>query len=217
MRDFALADAWFILGFLGTTLQLSLLTFAGGLLIGVPLALARSAAQTWLRYPAQVFIRTLQGMPVLVQLMICYFAPPVFFGTEVEIWTAAVVAFSVNASSYAAEILRGAIAAVPRGQVEAARAIGLGPRAYWLDVILPQAMRLAVAPLINLGVGLIKGTSIASILGLAELTRAGLRVNQLTYDPLGAFGIVCLAYFLICWPLSLLGQFYERRLVPARN
>ena len=215
MRDFASADIWFILGFFGTTLSLSCLTFAGGLLIGVPVALARGAGPRWLRLPAQGWIRTIQGIPVLVQLMICYFAPPVILGREVDIWTAATVAFSINASGYVAEILRGAIAAVPRGQLEAARAIGLGPRAFWIDVVLPQALRLAVAPLINLGVGLIKGTSIASILGLAELTRAGLRVNQLTYDPLGAFGIVCLAYFAICWPLSLLGQHVERRLNPA--
>ncbi len=212
MRDFLISDIWFILGMIPMTLGLSLLSFVGGLVFGVPLAIARSAKTRWLSIPAMIFIRTTQGIPILVILMIVYFAPPVLLGSDVDVWTAATIGLSINAAAYSAEILRGAIASVPRGQLEAANAMALSRSTIFRDVVLPQSLKYAVAPLIGLGISLIKGTSIASILGMTELTKAAFRVNQATFEPVPAFGLVCVCYFLICWPLSLFGQRYEARL-----
>ncbi|URK89403.1 amino acid ABC transporter permease (plasmid) [Rhizobium sp. RCAM05350] len=216
MRDFLVSDLWFIIGLIPMTLALSLVSLIGGLFLGIPLAVARSARAVWLRVPALVIIRTVQGMPLLVILMIAYFAPPVLLGHDVEVWTAATLGLSINAAVYAAEILRGAIASVPRGQLEAAEAMALSRFAILTDVVLPQSLKYSVAPMIGLAISLIKGTSIASILGMTELTKAALRVNQATFEPVPAFGLVCLCYFLICWPLSFFGQRYEASLVASK-
>lgn len=215
MRDFGWADFFYILSTLPLTLALSAATFAGGMAGGMALALARSSESVFLRALATGYIRLFQGTPLLIQMMIAFFAPSFFLGTDVSGWTAALIALTLNASAYAAEIIRGCIDAVPRGQREAARALGLSYPDRMRDVILPQALRIAIPPLIGLGVQLIKGTSLASVVGFIELTKAANRVNQLTFEPIPAFGTVCLAYFIICWPLSLYGRYLERRLKTA--
>jgi len=128
---------------------------------------------------------------------------------------AAGVALVLNTSAFLGEIWRGCIEAIPRGQWEAAEALGLHYVARMRDVILPQAFKIALAPTVGYMVQVIKGTSLAAIIGFTEVTRAGQIINNATFQPLLVFGAVALIYFVLCWPLSLLAGRMERRRAAA--
>ena len=126
-------------------------------------------------------------------------------------WVAAGIALVLNSSAFLGQIWRGCIEAIPRGQREAADALSLSYRDRMRDVILPQAVRIAVAPTVGYMVQIIKGTSLAAIIGFTEVTRAGQIINNATFQPLTVFSAVATIYFLLCWPLSLLAAAIERR------
>src|SRR5690606_3852970 len=159
---------------------LSAVAFAGGALGGLAVALARVSPVNALRYAALGFIRLFQGTPLLMQLFLVYFGLSIF-GIGINPWLAAALALTLHASAFLGEIWRGCIQAVPSGQSEAAWALGLGYYDRMKSVILPQAARIAVAPTVGFMVQLIKGTSLASIIGFAELTRSGQIINNATF------------------------------------
>jgi len=132
-------------------------------------------------------------------------------GLDINPWIAAGVALILNSAAFLGEIWRGCIEAIPRGQVEAAQALNLKYTARMRDVILPQAFKIALAPTVGYLVQIIKGTSLAAIIGFTEITRAGQIINNATFQPLIVFSAVAAIYFVICWPLSLLAQYIERR------
>ena len=206
------------LAFLGRgltwTLALTAIGFTGGILFGFLVALARVSPLRWLSALAAGWIAVFQGTPLLMQLFVVYFGLPLL-GLSPPAWGAVAVALTAHASAFLGEIWRGAIQAVPKGQSEAAHALGLGYRARMRDVILPQAMRLSLPATIGFLVQLLKGTSLAAIVGFIELTRAGQIVSNQTFRPLLVFGIVGLVYFALCWPLSLWGRRMESRLAAA--
>jgi len=206
------------LAFLGRgltwTLALTAIGFTGGILFGFLVALARVSPLRWLSALAAGWIAVFQGTPLLMQLFVVYFGLPLL-GLSPPAWGAVAVALTAHASAFLGEIWRGAIQAVPKGQSEAAHALGLGYRARMRDVILPQAMRLSLPATIGFLVQLLKGTSLAAIVGFIELTRAGQIVSNQTFRPLLVFGIVGLVYFALCWPLSLWGRRMEARLAAA--
>jgi len=117
----------------------------------------------------------------------------------------------LNSAAFLGEIWRGCIEAIPRGQWEAAQALSLNYSARMRDVVLPQAFRIALAPTVGYLVQIIKGTSLAAIIGFVEVTRAGQIVNNATFQPLVVFSVVAAIYFVICWPLSLLAARMERK------
>lgn len=211
IRAFGPSDVLFILAAVRWTLILSAIAFAGGAAGGLAVALARSSSRPGLRRFAAGFIRVFQGTPLLMQLFLFYFGMSVA-KLPVDPLFAAAVALTFHASAYLGEIWRGTIEAVPHGQVEAARALSLGYGDRMRFVILPQAARIAVAPTVGFLVQLIKGTSLASIIGFTELTRAGQIVNNATFDPFTVFSIVAAVYFALCWPLSILARRLEARM-----
>lgn len=210
MRTFGWPDVVFLLEAARWTVALSLIAFAGGALGGLAVALARSADGGWPRVLSTGFIRLFQGTPLLLQLFLIFFGAPVL-GWDINPWVAAAVALVLNTSAFLGEIWRGCIQAIPRGQREAADALGLSYRARMRDVILPQAARIALPPTVGYLVQVIKGTSLAAIIGFTEVTRAGQIVNNATFQPLTVFGVVAAIYFALCWPLSLLAARLERR------
>jgi polar amino acid transport system permease protein len=125
------------------------------------------------------------------------------------------VGLSLNAGAFLGEIWRGAIQGVSRGQIEAARSLGLGYRPTMSKVVLPQALRLAVAPTVGFLVNLVKSTALASILGFVELVRAGQLLNNATFRPFLIFSTVAAIYFVICWPLTMASRRLEARLAQA--
>ena len=214
IRDFTIAEFWVIAAGLRATLLLSAIAFVGGGLGGLGVALARTAPIRWLRVAAGVFIDLFQGTPMLLQLFLVFYGLPVF-GIKVNIWIAAALGLTLHASAFLGEIWRGGIQAVPRGQMEAAEVLGLGYVTRMRHVILPQALRMSFAPTVGFLVQLIKGTSLAAIVGFVELTRAGSIVSNQTFKPLIVFAIVGALYFVLCWPLSLFGARLENRLAAA--
>lgn len=211
IREFSSADILFIVSAVRWTLILSAIAFLGGAIGGLLIALSRSSQIAPLRRMAASFIRVFQGTPLLMQLFLVYFGLSVV-GLPIDPLLAAAVALTLHASAYLGEIWRGAIEAVPSGQTEAAKALSLSYRDRMQHVVLPQAMRVATAPTVGFLVQLIKGTSLASIIGFTELTRAGQIVNNATFKPFLVFGTVAILYFALCWPLSLLARHMETRM-----
>lgn len=210
IRDFALADLWMVAQGLWATLLLSVAAFTGGGLVGLGVALARTSDVRTLRWGAGVFIEFFQGTPMLLQLFLVFYGLPVF-GLKLNVWVAAAIGLTLHAGAFLGEIWRGGIQAVPRGQFEAASALGLPYWARMRHVVLPQALRMSFAPTVGFLVQLIKGTSLAAIIGFVELSRSGQLLSSVTYKPLLAFGLVAACYFAICFPLSRFSARLERR------
>jgi polar amino acid transport system permease protein len=206
----------FLLQGLKWTILWSVLGFVGGGIAGLLVALARTSGRPVLERVMAGYIAVFQGTPLLMQLFVVYYGLALI-GLELESWEAVALGFTLNASAFLGDIWRGSIEAVPRGQTEAARALSLGYVSRMKDVILPQAIRISLPATVGFLVQLIKGTSLASIVGFTELARAGSMVSNQIFKPLVVFGIVGAMYFALCWPLSLLGSWLERRLAaPTR-
>lgn len=214
MRQLTWNDLLFLPYAARWTVLLSLLTFVGGGIIGLVLALARTSPYRPLRWLSAGYIRLFQGTPLLLQLFLVFFGSDML-GLGLGPYLSAVLGLSLNAGAFLGEIWRGSLEAVPMGQHEAARALGLhyGPR--MLRVVAPQALRIAVAPTVGFLVNLVKSTSLAAIIGFVELTRAGQLLNNATFRPFAIFGTVAAIYFLLCWPLTLASRRLEVRLAAA--
>jgi polar amino acid transport system permease protein len=210
MRTFGIADIWFVVEAAKWTVALSLVAFIGGMLGGLVVALARTAEHRVVRTAATLFVRIFQGTPLLLQLFLVFFGAPVL-GLDLNPWLAAGIALILNTAAFLGEIWRGCIEAIPRGQWEASQALGLNYVSRMRDVILPQAFRIAVPPTVGYLVQVVKGTSLAAIIGFTEITRAGQIINNATFEPLYVFSLVAAIYFILCWPLSLLAAHLERR------
>lgn len=210
MRTFGYSEFLYIVEAARWTIALSLIAFAGGAVGGLLVALARTGENAFARGVAAVFVQVFQGTPLLLQLFLAFFGLPIV-GIDVNPWVAAGVALVLNTSAFLGEIWRGCIEAIPRGQWEAAQALGLHYFARMRDVILPQAFRIALPPTVGYLVQVIKGTSLAAIIGFTEVTRAGQIINNATFQPLVVFSLVAAIYFVLCWPLSLLAARMERR------
>lgn len=211
MRTFGYSDFWFILEAAQWTVLLSIMAFIGGGIVGLIIALARTSENKTARSLSIGFIQLFRGTPLLLQLFLVFFGAPVI-GLDINPWLAAAVALTLNSGAFLGEIWRGCIEAIPRGQWEAAEALGLSYRHKMRDVVLPQALKIAVPPTVGYMVQIVKGTSLAAIIGFTELTRAGQIINNATFQPMVVFSVVAVIYFLLCWPLSLLAARMERRL-----
>ncbi|VWX62704.1 Amino acid ABC transporter membrane protein 2, PAAT family [Burkholderiales bacterium 8X] len=210
MRTFGFAEFLFILEAAKWTLALSLIAFIGGAILGLVIALARTSDSKVARGVSTVFIQVFQGTPLLLQLFLIFFGAPVL-GLDINPWVAAGIALILNSAAFLGEIWRGCIEAIPRGQWEAAEALSLDYSSRMRDVVLPQAFKIALPPTVGYVVQIIKGTSLAAIIGFTEITRAGQIINNATFQPLQVFTTVAALYFVICWPLSLIAAHMERK------
>ena len=210
IRQFGLNEALAVIAGVQSTIVLSLVAFIGGGIVGLIIALLRSSHSVSLRRFAAAYIDFFQGTPLLMQLFLTYYGLPVF-GWHVNPWTAVTIGLTLHASAFLGEIWRGGIQAVPAGQTEAARALGLRYKDRMLSVILPQAIRLSLAPTVGFMVQLVKGTSLAAIIGFVELSRSAQIVASTTYKPLIAYGLAGIVYFILCFPLSCASAGLERR------
>ena len=204
----------FLLTGLKWTVLLSLVGFVGGGVFGLAIALMRVSGRPLMERITSGYIAVFQGTPLLMQLFVVYYGLALV-GLKLDAWVAVAIGFTLHASAYLGEIWRGSIEAVPKGQTEAAKALSLSYASRMRDVILPQAIRISLPATIGFLVQLIKGTSLAAIVGFTELTRAGNIVSNQIFQPLLVFGIVGILYFLLCWPLSLYGSHLERRMAIA--
>lgn len=215
MRVFGLSDVWFLIEAARWTLYLSFLTFFLGGLIGFVIAIARTSNSRVVRGIAGLYVQIFQNTPLLMQLFIIYFGLSLS-GFRLPSVVAASIALTFFASAFLGEIWKGAIEAVPRTQTEAALSLALTPWQRYYHVILPQALRIATPPTVGFFVQIIKNTSLTSIVGMTELMRTASMLNNATMAPMNVFAVVCLIYFAICFPLSLLSRKLEARLNVGR-
>ena len=201
---------WYLIMAAQWTVLLSLIAFAGGALIGLPIALMRVSPNNALRIIASGYIQLIQGTPLLILLFLTYFGLGIL-GYKLAPLVAAGLALTLYAAAFLGEIWRGCIEAVPRTQWEASDCLGLDRFQQYAYVILPQSFKMAIPPTVGFMVQIVKNTSLASVVGFVELARAGQIVNNSTFEPFIIFCIVAAIYFAMCYPLSLASRFLERR------
>ena len=197
------------------TIALSLIAFVCGGIVGLALLFARVSHSLALQRATKLYVEFFQGTPLLMQLFLFFFGVALF-GIEVSPWVAASLALTFWTSAFLLEIWRGCIESVPKGQWEAGESLALTRFEQMRYVILPQALRLAVAPTVGFSVQVVKGTALASIIGFVELTKAGTMLNNATFRPFLVYSIVALIYFALCFPLSFAARRLEGRLNAAR-
>jgi His/Glu/Gln/Arg/opine family amino acid ABC transporter permease subunit len=195
-----------------TTLMLTIAAAVPATLLGVGFAVAHTYGDRWVRTALAAYLFFARGVPLLVLIVFVYYMLP-RFGVNLPAFWAVTLVLALYFAAFIGEVLRAGLDALPRAQWDAAASLGM-PRALLLrTVILPQALRLAAPPYVNLCVSLIKATSLASVVGLWELTLASLEVVERTLAPFQVFAGAALIYFCFCYSLSLYGQHLERRLI----
>ena len=195
---------------LAYTLALALFGMAAGLVLGFGLALMRLSASRLLRLPAAAYVSAVRGTPLLVQLFLIYYGLPQL-GLELSPLVAAGLGFALNMAAYAAEILRSSIAAVDRGQWEAAAVLGLSRHQALRLVVLPQAARKAIAPLGNRFISMIKDTSLAATIQVPELFRQAQLITARTFQIFAMYLAVAAIYWVACAVLATVQHRLERR------
>lgn len=192
------------------TAQLCAAVVLLGLVGGLFVALATLGSSRWLRWPAILYVDIFRALPPLVLLVFVYSGLP-FAGVDLSPFAAVVLAFLLNNSAYYGEVYRAGLLSVPRGQREAARATGLGPVQTLACVVLPQAVRNVLPDLLSNTIEVVKLTSLASVVSLAELLYAANMARSITYNasPLVAAALI---YLILLWPLVRLVSRYQRKL-----
>lgn len=198
-------------GMLQYTVPIAAVSFLAGLVLGLLAALARLSGNRLVQLPARFYISAIRGTPLLVQLFIVFFGLGQI-GLKIPSVPAAILALSLNVGGYAAEIIRASILSVPRGQYEAATTIGMGYPMLMRRIVLPQAARIAVPPLGNTLLSLIKDTALASVILVPELFRQAQNAAASSFDYLPLYLVAALYYWILCWVVSLAQQPLEKRL-----
>lgn len=207
LRNLLLAARW--------TVVLSLIAFVGGGLVGLALLVLRLTPSRAAQALVAGYVQLFQGTPLLMQLFLAYFGLALI-GLPTSAWFAAALALTLYTSAFLAEIWRGCVQAVPRGQWEAAQSLALNFGEQLRHVILPQAFRIAIPPTVGFLVQVIKGTALASVIGFIELTKAGTMITNATFRPFIVYSCVALLYFALCFPVSLYARRLERKFHVAR-
>ena len=214
MPQILIANFSFLLQGAVVTLALAAVSVVLASVIGVVAAVSRSYGGLPIRMLAVVYLYLMRGTPLLVLVFAAYYVLP-YAGIDVSPAAGGVLVVSLYFGAYISEVFRAALQSVPRGQWDAGRALGMhGPRLMWI-VVVPQALRLAGPPFVNTCIMLVKGTSLVSVIGLAELTMTGREVVERTLAPFQVFGGVAAIYFVVCYALSLCGDALEARLPHA--
>lgn len=193
------------------TIPLTLITFALGLALGLLLALARISKIWPLRWLAAIYISLFRGTPLLVQLFIIFYGLP-SLGILFDPWTSAIIGFSLNVAAYAAESIRGAILSVAKAQWEAATTVGLSHTQTLFRIILPQAARVAIPPLSNTLISLVKDTSLASTVLVTEIFRKAQEIAAPTFEFFTLYGLAAIYYWVVSQILTVLQQLLEKKL-----
>lgn len=194
------------------TLELTVVSLAFGMTLGLAIGIMRYSKRRALSWPAAVFVEVFRNVPVLVQLIWFFYALPVLVGVKLSPFVAAVYALSLNTAAFSGEIYRGGIESVGRGQWEAGRAIGMRYFTVMRRIVLPQAIKIMIPPLTNRAIELTKMTALASTIAVAELLYQGELVSSVTYRPLETYTTVALIYLIVIAAGTVLVSRFERHL-----
>jgi cystine transport system permease protein len=193
------------------TIPLTIISFLFGLVIALAAALARLSSIRWFDIPARIYISIIRGTPLLVQLFIVFYGLPEL-GIKMPGFLAACLALSLNVGGYAAEVIRASILSVPRGQFEAATTIGMDYGQSLRRIVLPQAARIAVPPLSNTLLSLVKDTSLVSVVLVTEMFRVAQKAAALSTEFMALYTLAAVYYWVICYLLTLGQHRLEKRL-----
>jgi len=183
------------------SLRITVLGFLLAFALAALAALARDSRSRIARFVAACYVEVIRNTPVLLQIFIVFFELPTF-GIRLSAVTAGTIALGINVGAYLTEVLRAGVSAVAEGQLEAAQILGLSRSQTFGWVVLPQTARIALPPLVVQYISLIKDTSIASVIGLVEIMKAGQSIVDRTGDPVSIYLTVAVFYFVLCYPLS---------------
>ncbi|SNY89943.1 amino acid ABC transporter membrane protein 1, PAAT family [Cohaesibacter sp. ES.047] len=213
--NFSFETIWHNLPYLLAAARWTILISVAGMAIslvwGTFICAARLSKGPILSAAAKVYISFFRGVPLLVQLLMFYYMLP-YIGLDLPAIQAAILAVGMCSAAYTAEILRGALQSIPAGQTEAAYALGIPYFSLWRRILVPQAVRIGLPSLINELILLVKVSSLASVVGIGELTRISQNITGETYRPLEIYITAAVIYFVINWVLSLLGRYAEKKL-----
>ena len=200
----------------GGTLRLAIPAILLGFCVGIVLGLARLAERPWIHYPAAVYIEVIRGVPLVMVIFWFWFLVPVLIGRPVPEYWVALTAFVIFEGAYIGEIIRAGIQSVPKGQVDAATASGLSYVQTMGHVILPQAIRNMIPSLVTQFIVLFKDTSLASIIGMMDLTKAAQTVSERELRPFEMYLFIAVVYWAITYSMSRFSRWLEVRMSPER-
>jgi polar amino acid transport system permease protein len=197
---------------LGVTIAYTIGTILLGFALGLVVGLLRLSPSRLLNLPLVAYVEIFRCTPLLVQIIWFYYALPVVLGIDIPATAAATLVLSLYTGAFYAEIVRGGVESIERGQWDAARAVGLKPLQALRLVILPQAFRRMIPPFMNQSIIQLKNTSLVSTIAVADLLYQGEMITAATYRPLEVYTMVAVLYFAVLFPLTLAAQYVERRL-----
>lgn len=200
----------------GVTAELTVTSFLIAIVLGLLLALARLAKSRFLSIPATIYVEVFRATPALVQLVWLYYALPIITGIRLDSFTSVALGLGLHTSAYFSEIFRGGIKSIERGQVDAAKSVGMVYHQTMWRIILPQAVRRMIPPFMNETASLIKLTTLGSMLAVYELLHASNVLITSTYRPLEIYTTVAVIFELIIYPLIYLSGVIERRWAKGR-
>ena len=213
--SFLWAYRWLILVGLGVTIAYTVGTILLGLVIGLVTGLLRLSRNLMITAPLVVYVEIFRCTPLLVQIVWFYYALPVVLGIDIPAHVAAVLVLSLYTGAFYAEIIRGGVNSIERGQWDAARAIGMRGHQVMRYVILPQAVKRMIPPFMNQSIIQLKNTSLVSTIAVTDLLYQGQMITGATYRPLEVYTMIAIIYFIVLFPLTLMAQGVERRLARA--
>lgn len=195
----------------GVTVQITAVSVSVGMLIGMFVGIARLSKIWLIKTLAAIYVDFIRGTPLLVQIFLIYFALPLIIGTRIDPFIAAITACSINSGAYVAEIFRGGIQSIDKGQMEAGRSLGMTWSQTMIHVILPQAFKRIIPPLGNEFIAMLKDSSLVSVIGFEELTRRGQLIIARTYGTFEIWLSVAVIYLIMTFAISRLVNYLERR------
>ena len=197
--------------FIGGTLRLAIPAIILGFLLGVFVGLARLAAAAWIRVPATMYVEFFRGVPLVMVIFWIWFIVPQLLRLPIPEYGVALTAFVIFEAAYFGEIVRAGVQSVSRGQVEAATALGMTATKTMAYVVLPQALKNMVPSLVTQTIVLFKDTSLASIIGYVDLTKAAQIVNNREIRPFELYLFIAVVYWICTYSMSLMARRFERR------
>ena len=200
-----------LIGLVGTV-KIAVISIILGVVVGLLVALLRLSSNPWARKPAGAFIEFYRNTPPIVHFFWFFYALPILIGVNLDPFAAAVLALSTQSGAFYAEVFRGGIVSIERGQWEAAKALGMNYRMMMRRIIVPQALRRMVAPFVERSFELTKTTALASTLAYAELLYQAMQVNSITFRPMEVYTSVAVLFFVLLFTLSTLMRLVEHRL-----
>ena len=203
---------YYIIQGTGVTLQYSIVSVFCGMFIGTLLAICKTADSKMLRIFASSYTSVFRGTPMLVQLTIIHYGLPSLLGLKITIFVSGVIAFSLNSGAYVSEIIKAGINAVDKGQIEAAKALGIPPALRMKDIILPQALRNILPALVNELINLIKESALISTIGGMDIMRRAQAVSAETYSYFTPMLTAAATYYIMVMIVSIVAKILEKRL-----